>query len=93
MDKLLGRIGRTMLAVLSATITATALGSEPIAIEKSIFWGDLHTHTAYSMDAYVLNTQTTPEDAYRFAQGESIKHPAGFDIRRNSAKNLCIPTF
>ena len=43
MDKLLGRIGRTMLAVLSATITATALGSEPIAIEKSIFWGDLHT--------------------------------------------------
>ena len=77
MDKLLGRIGRTMLAVLSATITATALGSEPIAIEKSIFWGDLHTHTAYSMDAYVLNTQSTPEDAYRFAQGGPITLPDG----------------
>ena len=45
--------------------------------EKSIYWGDLHTHTAFSMDAYVLNTQTTPEDAYRFAQGGPITLPDG----------------
>lgn len=42
---------------------------------KRIFWGDLHTHTALSMDAYVLNTQQTPEDAYVFAKGgESRLH-------------------
>lgn len=43
--------------------------------EPKIFWGDLHTHTAFSMDAYVLNTQQTPEDAYVFAKGgPSVLH-------------------
>lgn len=35
--------------------------------KRQIFWGDLHTHTAFSMDAYVLNTTQTPRDAYVFA--------------------------
>lgn len=77
MDKLLGRFVRTVLGLISAVMTTTAISSEPVVLEKSIFWGDLHTHTAYSMDAYVLNTQTTPEDAYRFAQGGPITLPDG----------------
>ena len=40
--------------------------------ERRIYWGDLHTHTALSMDAYVLNTRLTPADAYRFARGEAL---------------------
>ena len=77
MDKLRGRFARTVLGLISAVMTTTAISGEPVVLEKSIFWGDLHTHTAYSMDAYVLNTQTTPADAYRFAQGGPITLPDG----------------
>ena len=43
------------------------------------YFGDLHVHTAYSMDAFQFGTLATPDDAYRYAKGEAIKHPAGFD--------------
>jgi hypothetical protein len=35
----------------------------------------------YSFDAYAFGTLATPYDAYRFAKGEAIKHPAGFDMQ------------
>lgn len=67
-------LGFFSLNLAAATVCAA---SESTDTEKSIYWGDLHTHTAYSMDAYVLNTQTTPEDAYLFAQGGAITLPDG----------------
>ena len=45
------------------------------------YFGDLHVHTAYSMDAFQFGTLATPDDAYRYAKGEAIKHPAGFDMQ------------
>jgi hypothetical protein len=42
---------------------------------RALYWGDLHVHTGYSFDAWVFDVRTTPEDAYRFARGESVALP------------------
>ncbi len=48
---------------------------------RNAYFGDLHVHTAYSFDGYAFGTLATPYDAYRFARGEAIKNPAGFDMQ------------
>ncbi len=49
--------------------------------QRNAYFGDLHVHTTYSFDAYAFGTLATPHDAYRFAKGEAIKNPAGFDMQ------------
>jgi hypothetical protein len=49
--------------------------------ERNAYFGDLHVHTKLSFDAYIFNVRATPDDAYRFARGESVGHAGGFDIR------------
>lgn len=39
---------------------------------KQAFFGDLHVHTRYSLDASTQGTRTTPAQAYEFARGERI---------------------
>ena len=47
---------------------------------RNAYFGDLHVHTRYSFDAYVFGTTASPDDAYRYAKGETIKHALGFDM-------------
>lgn len=42
---------------------------------KNPYFGDLHVHTGYSMDAAQFGAIKTPADAYRFAKGEPIELP------------------
>ncbi|HEY5645930.1 MAG TPA: DUF3604 domain-containing protein [Pseudomonadales bacterium] len=51
---------------------------------RNAYFGDLHVHTTLSFDAFVFGTRTTPDDAYRFAKGEAIEHPAGFEMQLRS---------
>lgn len=39
---------------------------------KTVYWGDLHVHTQYSLDAYAFGATATPADAYRYAKGEPL---------------------
>src|SRR5580692_6596626 len=36
---------------------------------KNVYWGNLHQHTGYSLDAYSWGTRATPAQAYAFADG------------------------
>jgi hypothetical protein len=65
-----------------APAPAAAAPSDPAA--RQAFFGDLHIHTRYSFDAFIFNTRSTPDDAYKFARGEAIDHPAGFKIQLES---------
>jgi hypothetical protein len=40
---------------------------------KNAYFGDLHAHTSYSLDAYSLSTRNTPLDAYAFARGRALQ--------------------
>ena len=49
--------------------------------DRNAYFGDLHVHTANYCDAYSFGTTATPADAYRYAQGEALRHPVGFEVR------------
>ncbi|MCY3566228.1 MAG: DUF3604 domain-containing protein, partial [Gammaproteobacteria bacterium] len=48
---------------------------------RNAYFGDLHVHTMYSFDAFIFGTTSSPDDAYEFAKGGSITHPAGFEMQ------------
>jgi hypothetical protein len=50
--------------------------------QRDVFFGQTHVHTSWSMDAYVIgNTLTGPEEAYQYALGQPIRHPAGYMVK------------
>lgn len=63
------------VAVAPAPKTAAAPSVNPL---KNPYFGELHLHTAYSLDAYIFGTHANdPFTAYRFAKGEEVELPAG----------------
>ena len=48
---------------------------------NNVYFGDTHLHTAYSTDAGMVGCTLTPEDAYRFARGETVVSSTGVPAR------------
>jgi hypothetical protein len=71
---------RYMVGVLLALLF-TGLSNYADETPRNAYFGDLHIHTRYSFDAFLFGTKTTPDDAYKFARGEPILHPGGFEIQ------------
>jgi hypothetical protein len=50
--------------------------------ERNAYFGETHIHTSWSVDAWVMGNRITgPDDALKYAQGQTIKHPMGYDIK------------
>jgi hypothetical protein len=49
--------------------------------DRNPYYGDLHVHTKHSFDAYIFGVTATPNDAYRYAKGEGIMHPMGYEMK------------
>ena len=58
--------------LMVVALLTTGLGVN--AAEREAYFGDIHVHTSYSFDAFSFATRSTPDDAYRFAAGEAIRH-------------------
>lgn len=46
-----------------------------------VYFGDTHLHTAYSADAGMIGNRLGPEEAYRFARGETVTSSTGVETR------------
>jgi hypothetical protein len=50
--------------------------------DREALFGEEHIHTSWSLDAWVMGNRITgPDDALKYAQGQTIKHPMGYDIK------------
>ena len=81
MDCVLKQLGKILAAGLLGIVSLPALAQQPNP-ERNAYFGETHLHTSWSVDAWVMgNRLTGPDDALKYAQGQTIKHPLGFDIK------------
>lgn len=74
------RLRNLALAGVALGMLATPVQADAPERRQALF-GDVHVHTKYSFDAYIFGIRATPDDAYRYARGEPIRHMAGYDIK------------
>lgn len=69
----------------SAVPTFAASSYSPPAVRDfptTPFWGDIHLHTNMSVDANGMgNRRLSPDEAYRFARGESVRSHSGQEVK------------
>jgi hypothetical protein len=73
----------TFFFVAAMSAAAAIVHGIPANTEREAYYGDLHLFTTYSFSAYLGGVRITPDDAYRFARGESVTY-LGQEIRRSS---------
>ncbi|MGD9391686.1 MAG: DUF3604 domain-containing protein [Chromatiales bacterium] len=52
-----------------------------IGYPQRVYWGDTHLHTSLSTDAGMIGNRLGPEEAYRFARGETVTSTTGVRAR------------
>ena len=76
------RIKNFMLAaVVTASPVLGAVAAEAAPEQRQALFGETHLHTNRSFDAFIFGNRNGPDEAYEFAKGKAIKHPAGFDMK------------
>lgn len=59
---------------------------------NTAFFGDAHLHTSYSTDAGMLGNTLGPEEAYRFARGETVISSTGLPARLRRPLDFVVIT-
>jgi len=80
-----------VLLIISAS--AFAKSYSPFVERKypaSVFWGDTHLHSFLSGDAYSMGNRISPDEAYRFAKGETITATGGDKVRLRKALDFMM---
>ena len=76
---------KSLIALLAIAMPTIAQHSYSPYVDRNypdtVYWGDTHLHTYLSGDAYSLGTTITPDQAYRFAKGETTRATGGDDVR------------
>lgn len=76
MVRLVGAAG----GVDGAGIASGDAQTDGYSLTRNAYFGDLHIHTGNSFDAYIFNVRSKPEHVYKFAIGEKVAHPSGYEI-------------
>ncbi len=84
---------RPGLLLLAAAMSAALCGiAHADPAERQAYFGDLHLHTSYSFDAYILfGAKVDPDAAYRFARGEPVDF-MGESAKRNEPLDFLAVT-
>jgi hypothetical protein len=72
-------LGNIRAFALGLAMLSSPAMAEPA--ERQAYYGETHVHTKLSFDAFIFGNRNGPDDAYRFAKGEQIFHPAGFEMK------------
>jgi len=78
------------LALCLTVLAIPAMAEEPTSREA--FFGELHLHTDYSIDAYVFGTHIGPEEGLRYARGEAVTHPGGYQVQLRAPLDFAAVT-
>jgi len=85
-----GIIG-VMICAMVAPATSQPMTSVKANPFRDVYFGDLHLHTSYSFDAYLLGAGIGPDDAYRFASGGVVDY-MGQPVRRREPLDFMAVT-
>lgn len=87
--KLVVAIGAALFSSATYSLALENISSTPV---REAFYGDLHLHTNYSFDAYVLfGAKADPNDAYKFARGEAVDY-LGEKVKRHEPLDFLAVT-
>ncbi len=69
-------LATAVFALLPQGVGAASIEEREAAVKenpfKDAYFGETHLHTSYSLDAFIGGARLSPDDAYRFAKGETV---------------------